>query len=176
MRYAAEVWGYKADYNAEYAIGGFEVLGPTASNAIPELTRLMSSASRIVASRAIHALIKIGTNGLAPVIGTLTNETCPLDLRCDVAYTLGLDRPNAARVIDVLVYCLEDRRTPIPLRRALLSALRVMGDGASNAIPLMVRMLNAPEYSVRYDVTNALQSIAPPEVLETNGIPPSPFE
>jgi hypothetical protein len=138
----------RAEY--ECAIGhlGFEILGPQAKSAVPELTKLISTSNwqptSIPAMRAVsamHALRSIGGDALQPLVAVVNNAALPLGMRFQAVQVLGYG-PGFGHP-----------RFPVDVR---------------SAVPALVSALSDSDVGLRSMATNALLTIAP-EVL-TNGV------
>ena len=79
-RLSDSVYGLKWQLRNRLALDGFEILGPDAASAIPDLIRIMRGArSERLWFAAVHALGSIGKDGLAPLIAAL--EESPVNWR-----------------------------------------------------------------------------------------------
>ena len=181
------------EIRAEPAVGGFEILGSEARQAVAELTRRMALGE----SRAAVALGLIGEDGLAPLLAVLADRQSTNRIAAAMgigrAETLGT---NANRAVVALVQCLNDRDARVARSATLalgrlalepdvavpaltetvsgtngrvrISAIIALGrfkDRARSAVPVLVKALGDPAEDVRAAATNAFHEIAP-EVLD----------
>ena len=129
---------------AEVAQAGFEILGPEAAPAVPELTKLAGDRdwrARGNVYSALLALRHIGNAGLPPLVSLLTNRAAPAEYRWVAASQIdapiiGLDT-NASWAVPVLIGCLDD---PVvaPSAAAMLGNLRLE---PALAVPALARCL-----------------------------------
>jgi hypothetical protein len=142
----------------------FEVLGTTATPAIPELERLMQNRSKTnVSLRAMYCLGAISTNAMPTALELLAS---PIP-RMRIAATIGLGRfsalkNNAGPAVPILLQNLQssDRVE----RFFTVWALGEIKVSPELIVPALSTALTDPAIDVRMTATNALQKIAP-EVL-----------
>ncbi len=126
---------------------GFRILRSRASPAVPELARLMTNWTRVVASAGAAAgLASIGEAGLPPLVDALTNAATPSPWRCRTAMLIGFMGTNASAAVPVLVRCMKDREEAVAEGAAdALGALgvepglvvRALADGTTDSRPLV---------------------------------------
>jgi hypothetical protein len=188
-------WLYSGDslrFRASAAVNAFEALGPDASPAVPELTRIATTSSdQGPAHRAVDALCGIGSVGVPGLLGVMTNKHAVARFYTIISsQRLGT---NAISVIPTLILCLKDREVaaaafealgrlklepqlvvpvlvdtvhhPDALMRSLaLITLGDYGHEARFAVPAILPALADKDESVREYARSLLQAIAP-EVL-----------
>jgi HEAT repeat protein len=150
------------------ATRGFEILGPQASPAIPELARILNhpKASWYLKSQVLEALALIAQEGLPPA------DTKVLD-RALVKCLQASDPVSAANVADVLGELAIEPGFVVPalacafastngqLRASAACSLGQFGKEARVALPGLLEALNDQDDAVRSDAVTALQQIAP---------------
>ena len=103
------------DDDRDMGLKGFYLLGPRASSAIPELTRLMNeSKSPAVSASALSALGAIGQEALPILVAALDNPQA--QNRGNVAYriaTMARRGTDAKAAVPVLIKCLRDKDTEV---------------------------------------------------------------
>jgi len=113
----------------------FEMLGPDAGPAVPELVRIINeSESFNISVRAIDALALIGTAGLPPLAQIIADPTNPHRRYAVCTVGVMMDRhPDTAKTaIPLLVNCLND---PAPdVRFAATNALNEFGPGVPTSV------------------------------------------
>jgi hypothetical protein len=142
---------------AVLAMLGFQILGPAASAAVPELTRLMKdpNATQPTREAAMFALARLGTNGLPSLLEALANTNQPA--RRLVAYAVGSMQylgTNASPAVPVLVNLLKDQEEQIATRAA--TALGDLAIEPSLTIPALTNALRDPRPFVRASAASAL--------------------
>jgi hypothetical protein len=183
---------------ADQALNAFAILGQKATPAIPALTNLLSHSERWDTSlRALRALSYIGTNGLAIIVGIVTNTSYPCTHRSVALNIIAGSDTNATCVVPALIDCLNDRemgpQTAVTLgnlklqptlvvpalARCLRSknlllpesaaeSLSEFGTNATVAVPDLIQALDSYDLFVRRAASNALAIIAP-EALKKDG-------
>jgi hypothetical protein len=129
-----------ADRRSEAAVGGFEILGSTATPAITELVQIVKSPKLFAGSRSLYALGNIGTNAL-PELLTLISDPAQKQR----AFAIGIipfmhERGvNVKTSVPVLQRCLEDTN-PVVRREATNVLLQidpsVFANAATNVAPI----------------------------------------
>ena len=95
------------DLQADKAEIAFQILGPSAKTAIPELTRLSNAAKTLdSAMRCMHALSCLGEGALPPLVNVLTNATGNKGPAMYAIWTMGT---NARPAVPALIQCLKDQ-------------------------------------------------------------------
>ena len=143
---------------ADLAVFGFGLLGPQASAAAPELTRLMKdwNVSQQTRESAMAALSQLGPAGLQPLLEAFASPSQPA--RKLVAsyigsmHHLGTDAPHA---VAVLIGLLNDQDQQIAGRAA--TALGDLALEPVQAIPGLTNALKDPRPFVRVSAVNALR-------------------
>jgi hypothetical protein len=183
------VWLLGGEDGLVAATAGFDILGPAAAPAIPDLLRLMDG--RDTHDIAIVALASIGDVGLPFLTEALATRTNSVALRAGAAETMGLMETRNRMVVPVLVGCLEHEQpvavaaartlgvvkvepdTVVPaltnamqrpwpnLRIAAMTSLSRFEEQARPAAPALLGRLNDAYPAVRQCATNVLSVIAP---------------
>ncbi len=114
----------KAGLRAGAAVAGFEILGAQARPAVPGLARVLEESKAVEsADRAMICLAVIGTDGLPPLLATVTNQAKPGRVRGlgtrYIAYLAAQIKTNANPAVPVLVQCLEDRDPQVAQEAAI---------------------------------------------------------
>jgi HEAT repeat protein len=169
----------------------FEILGPEANTAIPDLIRIMNTSTKGFTNlRAARALGWIGKEAIPPLIGIL--KSGQPKAQCNSFSALARMGTNAIPVLPVMIQCLgggdekvvasaiwalgelhlqPDLVVPAltnflmnsqpALQVCAANALSRFGPEAQIAEPLLQRLLSSSESKVRVSATNALLKIAP---------------
>ncbi len=168
----------------------FTVLGEKASGAVPALAILANTAPRIVAMRAIDALIWIGPPSVPALLSTITNEASPVRIYA-MAGMLTYDVGKSASV-PVFVGLLNDPDSTIAaaaatalgriqlqphivvpaltnalrdkrpaVRSAAARGLEYLQQAALPAVPSLLAALEDEACEVREAATNAIVVVAP---------------
>ena len=181
-------YGPKSQLRNRLALDGFEILGPDARSAIPELTRIMQNAkSHRLWFAAVQALENMGKEGLGPLILAI-GEEAPGDWRHVVALIDAIGRMGQ-RGVDIaeavppllensghtnLVVCHEAWRAvntlsverPWPCFPVLAESLRHSNEIVrAGAATLLVRSMAQFDPEALAEATNVL-NVARPEVLK----------
>jgi HEAT repeat protein len=104
-------WLIGADnYRVLHALTGFSLLGPTASPAVPELTRRMNTRTSRSGWWAILALAKIGKDGIQPLLTALadTNALNRVLVARSMDEAIRNQGTNVLPAIQVLAKCVSD--------------------------------------------------------------------
>jgi HEAT repeat protein len=172
---------------------GFSLLGAQAAPAVPELIRLSSEETRVVAHMI---LLDIGQAAIPDLTAALTNRANPYRVRVCAAEELGSVGVDSS-VATVLASCLQDepqvaeeaaaslgrfhdepaiavpalmkaaQNGPNSVREQAIWALAEFNTNALPAVPVLTNFLADPDQRIRGAAGTVLQDIAP-EVLETN--------
>ena len=132
---------------AQRAFWGFEILGETARDVVPDLMRTVTQGDIRRATTAIVVLTYLGSNGIQPLLSVSTNTALPLSIR-------------VRRLTSLTEMCL----------LALHDNLEEFRPAARASVPELTKLLNDPDASLRLQATNALEFIAP-EVLRQESAP-----
>jgi HEAT repeat protein len=149
-RLFSQEWFSEADHKAGFALKGFEVLGPTASPAIPRLNRLLGDRySPAVHQRVVMALVHIGKAGIPALVAMLGDRSRP-DRR-QAALALGRlaseFRTNAGPAVPILVSCMQDKDVELAAQAAI--TLGELGLDPQISVPALVRGLEHADFKVR---------------------------
>jgi HEAT repeat protein len=164
-------------------------LGPAAEEAVPGLTKLLNSGKPAVALRAASVLSKIGPKGLPPLVDTLADLS--RINRAQIAHCIAYMGTNCRPAMPVLIRCLSDSDSAVRnYARSALRQLKpdpslivpqlievaanptlrdrdtilYLGDfgrAASNAAPVLIKVLNDPDEKIRRAALVALQQLQP---------------
>jgi len=197
LRYRS-FWADSGAERASLAILGFEILGPTAKPAIPELAHLAStSKDEVIRDRVIRALGDMGPTGVEGLLTVITNKNGLS--RFNAVTALCAVGTNATTATPALIECLHDldpnvagaaagvigelelqpdltipaitnaiRDSPAVVRQFQVMALKHFGGKARSAVPALVDALADDDERVRGAAALTLNEIAP-EVL-TNAL------
>lgn len=137
---------------------GFQILGPEARAAIPELTRLMlrtDPGASEIARQATLAMGGIGYDALPSLLAVLTNQQAVI--RGQAAASIGAMRKlgtNASLAVPVLAQCLQDRDSHLAATAA--NSLGRLAVDPGVAVPALTRGLQHSEAYVRSNSARAL--------------------
>jgi hypothetical protein len=138
---------------ADAAAYMFFALGPRATNAIPELCRMMGDKKAGVASkRAVFVLASLGKSGLAPLLAALSDPR--QSNRVEIVQSISEMGTNAGPAVPVLVKCLNDAN--VDLAVAVAAVLGDLKLEPQVAVPMLARALTNNDYSVRAASARAL--------------------
>jgi hypothetical protein len=150
------IWGPFYGDQGEDSLVYFDMLGPDARTAVPELTLIMKHAdSARVRERAMYALARTGKEGLRPLIETLADPK-NRDRRA-AAYAIGDMKDQgtvASLAVPILVKCLEDADPN--MSSAAATVLGELGLEASIAVPGLTNCLQSSDPYVREEAISAL--------------------
>lgn len=153
-----KAWVAFRDKKADRAKGarlGFEILGPQASPAIPELTKLMKGTNVDITINAFYALHATGIEALPVLLEVLTNGPACLRLHTAVIFrTMRQLGTNASVVVPVLIEQLQDKDPEVAAKAAAM--LGVLGVEPALAVPALTSSLLASETYVRCSAVYAL--------------------
>jgi len=138
------------DEHRGHAEIAFEILGPTAAPAIPDLMQLLEAVE--VNSEVEEALAYIGAASVPRLIGALTNADTYL--RENAADTLGRMGPDADSAVPPLLQCLHDPSADVRVSAA--QALGGIRRVPEQAVPALVAALQDSERNVRFHAVYAL--------------------
>jgi hypothetical protein len=168
---------------------GFEILGPAAAPAVPDLIELFLDKDTWEVVQV--ALMHVGEPAVPALTAALTNRSNPPRIRAAAADVLGNVGESNSAVVKLLLPCLEDephvaRFSALALGRLKMEpdivvpalaqavtgrylevrapsiwALGQFGTNATSALPLLTNLLDHPDRRIRDAVTNALENIAP---------------
>lgn len=131
-------WAYNVDKakRAHGAMRAFEILGPRAAPAIPELARLAASHTNFTAHAAVSALGDIGPEGQPVLVALITNR--PFAARA-LAISCLAPGEHATASVALLVDCLNDPDTSVV--RATARALGRIKSRPELVVPALVDRL-----------------------------------
>jgi HEAT repeat protein len=152
--------GGKAEMQARLAVLGFEILGPEARCAVPELGQLMLTRTSQSGDMAVLALVLIGKEGLPPLVAALTNSQALK--RSLAAGLIGFIMPgpaktnalNAADAVPALVQCLGDKDQLVAGNAA--RTLGQLGILPNIVVPALTKALSDTRPGIRGCATWAL--------------------
>jgi hypothetical protein len=160
---------YSASSKHVWAMAGFEILGPSASNAVPHLVRMYEkcltdpeSPSPAVplgcigpgAVAAIPVLLQGTTNGNSRV-------------RHSAIWVLGCVHREPNRVVPALAGLLSDPSESV--RSVAANSLGKFGEEATAAVPALRRALSDTNGMAREAASSALKKICPESQMEPKG-------
>ena len=136
--------------HASLASLGFELLGPQAVPAIPELTSLLHSTNSLgVRRQAAFALASIGKEGLPPLLEALANTNYPRRSTVAMAicsmHELGT---NASPAVPVLIRCTRD--TDSALAAMSIQALGRLHIDPEAVVPALTNAFRSADPEVRF--------------------------
>src|SRR4051812_29394846 len=145
------------DDNRDKGLKGFYLLGPRASSAIPELTRLMNeSRSPVVSANAVSALGAIGQEALPILVAALDNPRA--QNRGNVAYriaTMASRGTDAKAAVPVLIKCLRDTDTEVA--EAAARSLGGLALSPETVVPALTNAMQDRRVVVRVASIRALE-------------------
>ncbi len=140
-----ESYPFKSEsYYHGMAANGLRLLGPKALPALPELVALMNRGDSSGDSAA-YALAGIGAEAVPPLIALLDDPD--ERVRYTVVSALGEIRKRPDLTVPALVDRLEKEESYV--RVTALNALWYFGPDAKAAIPVLTKLANDKEYSLR---------------------------
>jgi hypothetical protein len=156
--------GRKGEMHATLAELGFEILGPEARCAVPELTRRMNTRTSMSGDRAVLALANIGKEGLVPLVMALTNAQA-INRAGAAAYIgfvmAGPTKTNTLDAVDAvpaLVQCIGDKDSIVARCSVMtLGRLRLL---PNVVMPALTNALADPRPDIRSEASMALDSFA----------------
>ena len=163
---------------------GFQFLGPRASNAVPELVKILDlNLSQVSASYTMYSLGEIGPSAKAAVPSILRVTTSTnITLRWTALQALGDIHAEPESVVPVLIKARHDSSADVRATAAI--ALGQFGNDAKPAVPTLVEWLADTNEDLAIDfgvfvrdgVKHALQRIDPETYarVTTNEAAPNP--
>jgi HEAT repeat protein len=154
------------DYKVWQGLAGFEILGPEAAPAVPDLARLLPASSSRWWSRkdaAFLALAAIGRAGLPPLLTALADPTSHNRVETIAhfrSFNLGTNGWFAA---PVLITCVSDRDSQVA--EAATWALTDLGLPQETVLPAIKMAVLDHRWNVRHVAVQALGR------LGTQGVP-----
>ncbi len=147
--------GRDKELRAARAQLAFEILGPRAHAAVPELSRLTDdSRPSIPARRAILALSCLGEAAVLPLVSLITNETRHLELRLRALESVAWMGTNARAAVPALMQCLKDPDRDV---RCLAAAnLGHLKENPGLVVPALTTTMYDADAEVRYYAITAL--------------------
>ncbi|MFM8469140.1 MAG: HEAT repeat domain-containing protein [Limisphaerales bacterium] len=156
-----------ADWKIDHAETAFEVLGPRAKSALPELLAILkhnhTSRVRLAIIRSIFRLGPTAEDAIPDlIIMTRSSHWTERYWLCSALGQIGI-QPDLT--VPVLTDQLQDpdRR----MRRDVLLQLKEMTTNAASATPVLVTLLTDPDFKVRETATNALLVINPEAAIKS---------
>ncbi len=147
--------GLDKESRAARAQLAFEILGPRAEAAIPELAQLTDdSRASIPARRAILALSCLGQAAVPPLVSLITNETRHLELRLRALESIAWMGTNARPAVPALIQCLKDPDSHV--RSFAASNLGKLGGNPELVVPALTTAMHDADATVRYCAITAL--------------------
>ncbi len=147
--------GLDKERRAARAQVAFEILGPRAKAAIPELTRVTDdSRPSIPARRAILALSCLGEAAVPPLVSLITNETRHHELRLRALESMAWMGTNARAAVPALIQCLKDPDRGI--RSLAASDLGQLKSEPELVVPALTTTMRDADADVRYCAITAL--------------------
>ena len=158
------------------AIRALAVLGPAAEPAIPNLAAQLTDAT--LSEHAIYALSGMSAHGMRAIVGQYTNVPAALRLRIasmmiipksvyrgeNGSYLNYEETEAAAVLVEGLCRVAEDRT--MMFRATAIQRLGQLGPTASNAVPMLVQILNKHEpISLQWTIRALGEIKSQPEVV-----------
>jgi HEAT repeat protein len=143
---------------------GFQVLGPIAKPAVPDLLNLLNDQNPDLRINAAVLLGEIGPSAedaVPDLIKHLADTNAYVEAMAIIA--LGHIHGKPALAVPALLPYLA--KTPMPDYNAL-EVIGEFGGDAKAAIPVLTNLLVHPQLNVRRYATNALKAIAPDAILK----------
>jgi len=152
----------EAELRAETAAGAFRVLGPAATNAIPQLlTLLMDTRTPESGRRAMRVLSEIGEPALRPVLGVVADTRTPPPTRHMAVFAIAgmeLDRRAADRALPVLLQCAGAPDAWVA--EVALFALGELDVDPDAAVPVLLAKVHDPHPELRWRAASSLAKYA----------------
>ena len=144
------------------ALEGFEALGPTASNALPQLCEWLKDKEHLTGYEAALAIRCIGLSALPKLIDCLSND--PPIARYHALVALGSFHTNAGPAVPAVVNCLQDTNTTegTSVRVMAICVLGKMHGAAADAVPRLLPLLADADHAVRTEAAKAIRDIRLP--------------
>lgn len=145
--FTGAAYAYRVQYRREHLVDAFEVLGPVAAPAIPELKRVILGVESDVnnANGACNALVAIGPAAV-PAIGELMTGT-----------TIAVRRMISARLWWVAEQAKKHRLYP--------DSFRLLAMTAPVIVPVLKARLNDPDGDVQRNLVHALADFGEPAAV-----------
>ena len=155
--------------NGDGLIEAFQILGPRARSAIPDLVRLVTNQTPQVSSAALQAqrpltvpahgplmaLGAIGPDALPALLNILTNSIVP-GVRFGAVGALAQMGTNAAPAIPALLKYLDDENEMVVT--AAVAALGTSGSGNHDVLAVLERVSQGPQLALRSTALDALEN------------------
>lgn len=135
-------WFEDPDYE-QWAIAGFQVLGPQAKSAVPELRLLLAQPDK--SGQAAQCLVSIGRETMPVFMEALSNQNSAVQM--SVARSLGEFGTNAAPALPVLLQWLDDSKDHD--RGYLAEIIGEIGYGNPDVSRVLTPLLQEPEHTAR---------------------------
>jgi hypothetical protein len=150
----------KADMRADQAAAVFPLLGPAATNAIPQLLTLLTDSHAIQsARRAMRVLSGMNEPALAPLLSLLADSRVPnRDLAVFAIAGMQLDQRAAAQALPLLLKSATDPDTPVA--EVALFALGELDVDPDAAVPVLLSKAADPSPELRSRATSSLAKYA----------------
>ena len=146
----------RGSYLAYVAPVGLRLLGPAATPAIPELTRMAKSGHEALAANALDCLgFQLGPYALPALIDILSTGSVASKARTRAAYLISLQHTNALPAIPILIGCLGDK--DMMVAAAAADALGDLGLRPGTTLPALMSALRDQRPYVR---TKAIYAIS----------------
>lgn len=133
----------------------FEMLGPEAIPAIPELMRLVKQSNPRIADRGLQALANIGPEGTAKLMTLLDDQENPHRRLTVWAFRfISREKPAPKYAVSCLVKSLNDQDIEVCCAAAIV--LGNLGIGADEVVPALADCLSSPSEYLRSYACEAL--------------------
>jgi hypothetical protein len=145
------------EFRAAIALHAFEILGPRANSAVPELTRLLNEPGQQTPKNAMTALGCIGKDGLPALLTVLTNGRARD--RKHLAFVFRSKRfegSDLSAAVPVLVRWLGDKDPQIA--RDAANTLGALAIGSDLAVPALTNSLHATDRVLRICAARSIGS------------------
>jgi HEAT repeat protein len=152
---------------AELAWCGFEILGPLAAPAIPQLQQYIGQTnSAWLASSAVNVLGKVRDPALPMLLSLTTNQTRDIRLYAVLGLFEFSDSTNAPIIVESLVHRFDDG--DVRVAQIAIWALGQFKEQTETVVPVLSRALQSGNSQLYYPACQALASLG---VRATNAIP-----
>jgi len=136
------------------ALAGFEILGPYASPAIPELLGQMEQQS--TQQGCFWALSCIGQEAIAALLEVATNAATPVERRACAVAALGAMGTKASNCVPVLISCMDGENK---LATSAAVALGSVATDSESAQKALIRMMLSSDPSLRAGGIQGLRNL-----------------
>jgi hypothetical protein len=133
-----------------WAEDGFEILGPEASAAVPDLLRMLSRDPdwfHMASTPGLRALADIGRTGAPRAIDVMTNRANSVALRATAARCVGYIDSKTNPAVPFLLQCLQER--DVRLSEAAAESLAELHAAPDKVVPILTNLVQNSNPTIR---------------------------